>query len=276
MNIQSAFASPVYYQPPYVWIPKPRGVRGLGSAQSQQINAIVSTGASTTIGILAALSAIPGPGWVAGAIGGLIAVGSMIANMFQGCGASCIQSSNDANKFEPPLQQNLSTYLNAPVHTASMQAAALNNVDTLFAALRAACSDPSLGTAGQNCISERLNESSCHWKASPGGWSQDSSGVWSYKGYGASGSGNACWNWVIGYRDPIANDPTVVPDSAVSTPSTPVSTPASVTSSPTPSNPSGASPLVTGSAVAPSSPSLAPLFLVGGGIVLLLLLMGGD
>ena len=29
---------------------------------------------------------------------------------------------------------------------------------------------------------------------------------------GASGSGTACWDWFIGYHDPIANDPTVVPD----------------------------------------------------------------
>lgn len=276
--IQSAFSSPVFYQPPYVWIPKPRGLRGLGSAQSQQINAIVTTGASTTVGILVALSAVPGP--VGAAIGGLIAVGSLIANQFQGCGSSCIISSEDANKFEAPLQQNLSTYLNSPVHTTSMQAAALNNVDTLFAALRAACSDPSLGKAGQDCISERLNESSCQWKASPGGWTQDSSGNWSYKGYGASGSGTACWNWVIGYRDPIANDPTVVPDSAVTapassaTPSSSSSGPSS--SSPTPSTIQSGAGNATVSAAASSNPSLAPLLLAGGGILLLILLMGGD
>jgi len=116
-------------------------------------------------------------------------------------------ASQDADKFEAPLKQNLAAYLNAPVHYASLQAAALNNVDTLFTALNQACSDPQLQDAGRRCISERLDPSACHWKASPGGWNGAT-----YTPYGSAGSGDACWNWVKGYRDPIANDPNVVPD----------------------------------------------------------------
>jgi hypothetical protein len=207
-----------------VFYPRPYGApfRALrrphiGMGQStQQIENIAFTGAATTVSILASLHAViagvafAGP--VGAAIAGLLAVGSVVASMFKGCGQTCVIAAQDANKFETPLQQNLSAYLNSPVHYASLQQAALNNVDTLFTALRQACSDPSLGDPGQRCISERLDASACHWKASPGGWTQDASGKWNYSGYGAAGSGDACWNWVKGYRDPIASDPSVVPD----------------------------------------------------------------
>lgn len=176
----------------------PQRRRGLSGANPAQINAIVTTGASTTVSILAGLSLIPGGAPVAAAIAGLIAVGSLVANMFKGCGQTCIIASQDADKFEVPLKQNLAAYMSAPVHYASLQQAALNNVDTLFAALNQACSDPALADAGRRCISERLDRTACHWKNSGGNT--------------PSGSGNVCWNWVVGYRDPIANDPNVVPD----------------------------------------------------------------
>ena len=185
----------------------------LGDVTAQQINAIVTTGAQTTTSLLMAFGTVTGP--VGAAIAAGIAVASLVANMFRGCGAKCVVASQDANKFEQPLQQNLQAYLQAPIRTKSMQAGFLNNVDTLFNALRTACSDPALGDPGRRCISERLDASACHWQASPGGWSQDAAGNWSYHGYGAAGSGSSCWNWVVGYRDPIANDPAVVDDSVL-------------------------------------------------------------
>lgn len=167
-----------------------RSPRGMGDISSQQINAIASTGASTTVGILTALGTIGGP--VGAAIGGLIAVGSLIANMFHGCGQTCVAATQDANKAAQLLQQNLDNYMNAPVHYESLQQAALNNVDTLFNALRQACSDPSLGAAGQRCISERLvRGGTAPWCPNPG---------------------NTGCDWYVQYRDPIANDPKVVPD----------------------------------------------------------------
>ena len=96
---------------------------------------------------------------------------------------------------------------------ASLQAAALNNFDTVWNALKTACSDPSLGAAGQRCISDR-QQGSCAYKVSPGGWQN---GVYVYNG--PNGSGSSCWNWFVGYRDPIANDPTVVPDPTPTSPS---------------------------------------------------------
>lgn len=180
--------------------------RGMGGQQlDQQINSIATTGASTTVGILTSLGTLSGP--VGAAIAGVIAVASLIANMIgKGCGQTCIVASNDANKIEPVLQQNLQAYLSSPVRYKSLQTAALNNFDTVWNALKTACSDPSLAAAGQRCISDRQS-GACKYHTSPGGWAN---GV--YTAPGQNNSGPACWNWFIGYRDPIANDPTVVPD----------------------------------------------------------------
>lgn len=169
--------------------------RGMGDLAPQQINALATTGASTTIGILAALSLIPGPGWVAGAIGGLIAVGSQIANMFHGCGQTCTIAAQDADKAQQLLVNNLNQYMSQPIHYKSLQLAAANNAQTLFNALHQACADPSLGPAGQRCISERLVK---------GG-----SAPWCPTGTGC--------DWITVYLDPILNDPNVVPDPAAST-----------------------------------------------------------
>ena len=120
------------------------------------------------------------------------------------------------NQVEAALQQNLQAYLSAPVRTTSMQAAAVNNYTTGIAALQQACGQAALGQAGVNCIDQRVNASSCQWKASPGGWVQNADGTCSYTPWGAAGSGSSCWNWVIGYLDPIQNDPCVQPDSVLS------------------------------------------------------------
>lgn len=219
MNIQSAFSSPVFYQPPYVWIPSPLGLgaqrelstaeryaikykipfpglRGLGQdlTSPQTLNSLATTGASTTVGILVALGTVSGP--VGAAIAGLIAVGSLVANMFHGCGQTCIIATQDVNKFESQVfRPNLDAYRNAPIHTKSLQAAALNNFDTAATALRQALSDPSLGAAGQRGISERLvRGGTAPWCPNPGHTGCD---------------------WYALYRDPIANDPNVVDDSAV-------------------------------------------------------------
>jgi hypothetical protein len=189
--------------------------QGLGQTP-QQINSIVTTGASTTLSILAGMKAVIGGVSMAGPVGALIGAGiaaaALVANLivkaFSGCGETCIRASQDADHFEPLLKQNLAAYLAIPApRYASFQAAYLNNADTILAALNQACSDPSLQAAGQRCISERLDPNACHWKASPGGWNGTT-----YTPYGQAGSGDACWNWVIGYRNPIANDPNVVPD----------------------------------------------------------------
>ena len=150
-------------------------------------------------------------GWVGGPVGYAIAqaiaqIGVLLANVFSGCGETCVEATQIANQCEPLLLQNLQTYMNAPVHYASLQAAALNNFQMTWAALQNACSQPALQSAGAACISDR-QAGACHYQTSPGGWQGTT-----YVYPGAQGSGSTCWNWFVGYHDPIANDPTVVPD----------------------------------------------------------------
>jgi hypothetical protein len=238
-------------------------VGSLGDTSTAQINALVTTGAQTTTALLVAFGAIGGP--IGAAVGGLIALASTIVNMFHGCGSTCVVASNDANKVEQLLQQNLTAYLSSPTRTQSMQAAALNNFNTVWQALVTACSDPSLGTAGKNCISDR-QQGSCAYKTTPGGW-QQSGGVWAYTYPGANGSGSSCWNWFIGYHDPIANDPAVVADSSVT----------AAASSSAAGGTTGATSTGAGSG-APSAAlfGLSPLELALIGGVVLLLVAGGD
>jgi hypothetical protein len=189
---------------------------GMGQAPSGMQDAIntATAGASVTVGILSALTAaaagsslVPGIGT---AIAGAIALSVAIYKMVQGCGQTCIEASDLANQAEALLLQNLQNYMNAPVHYASLQAAALNNFATVWASLQQACGNPNLSTAGMNCLKDR-QAGACHYTTSPGGW-QGSTYVYP----GAQGSGSACWNWYVGYHDPIANDPTVQPDPVTS------------------------------------------------------------
>jgi uncharacterized membrane protein YphA (DoxX/SURF4 family) len=226
----------------------PLGMAGLGQS-TQQISAIAATGASTTVGILVALGTIAGP--IGAVAAGLIAVGQLLVGVFKGCGQTCVDASNIANQVEQALQQNLSEYMSAPVHTESLQAAALNNFQTAWNALTQACGNPALQSAGQNCISER-QQGACSYHVSAFGWQQQN-GTWTYVYPGANGSGNNCWNWWLAYHDSIANDPTVVPDSTVTATSSTATT-GDVTATTT-------------------SPDLAPILLLGGAALLLLLLL---
>lgn len=158
---------------------------------------------------------IPGVGpLVSAAVGAATQFAIAIESLFSGCGQTCVQASNIANQVAGILEQNLNSYLSYPIRTASMQAAALQTFDGAWAQLQQACGNPALGQAGQNCISDR-QAGGCKWQTSPGGWQKNSDGTWKYVAPGAAGSGTTCWNWFVGYRDPIAQDPMVLPDSAV-------------------------------------------------------------
>jgi len=237
--------------------------RGMGATSTQTIASIAATGASTTVGLLVAFGAVTGP--IGAAIGGLIAVGSLLASVFKGCGVTCTDATAIVNQVEPALQQNVQAYLAAPVRTASMQQAALNNFQTAWNAVTQACGNPQLLTAGQNCISQR-QQGACAYHTSPGGWQQSSAGVWTYVYPGANGSGSTCWNWWVGYHDPIANDPTVQPDSAAQAVSGAVS--------------SGASSLLSAVGVNPNTTvlgiPLSQLALPAALVIGALLLFGGD
>lgn len=146
-----------------------------------------ATGSAATILGMAPALAVPVIG--AALVGVSILVTALIKN--SGCGITCVETSQWANQAEPLLKQNLAAYLALPTpRTQSQQNTALSNYEVITAQLRQLCSQPGTGNAGVRCISERLDPTACKWKDANG----------------------KCFNWVSGYRDPIANDPNVVPD----------------------------------------------------------------
>jgi hypothetical protein len=182
----------------------PRGFGGEVYSPTIQAGEQAAVSTATAVG-----SALGGP--LGGAIASAISeIGVAIAQLWSGCGQTCVEATDYANQTGDLLTQNLQTYLSAPVHYASLQAAALQNFQTAWNALVQGCSNPALGSAGENCISAR-QQGACVYKTSPGGW-QQVNGVWQYQYPGANGSGSTCWNYFVGFYDPIANDPTVVPD----------------------------------------------------------------
>ena len=188
--------------------------------QTQQIAGIAATAATTTATILVALGTIGGP--VGAAIAGIAGIGIAIANLFSGCGQTCVEATNIADQAGALIDQAYNYYMNSPVHYASMQAAYLNLFDGTWAAMVKACSNPQLGAAGQRCITDR-QAGSCAYQVSPFGWQQDpATGKWTWVEAGPNGSGTVCWNSFVGRRDPVANDPTVVPDTvgAITDPTT--------------------------------------------------------
>lgn len=189
--------------------PVPLPPQGLGD-EIVNIEQMASAGLATTVGLLGALHALAVGGSLAGPIGaavaGALALGMALYKEFQGCGQTCVVASQIADRVEPILRENRDNYLSAPVHYYSLQQGALNNFDFTWAALSKACSNAQLQEAGQRCIADR-QAGACHYRTSPGGWSN---GV--YTAPGQNGSGDTCWNWFVGYRSAIADDPTVVPD----------------------------------------------------------------
>jgi hypothetical protein len=181
---------------------------GLGDAQqvagiTQQAGGIASSVAAPAIGtalsstgtlaagstILGLAPAVAVPIIGAALVGVTLLVTQLIKN--SGCGVTCVETSQWANKAEPLLQQNLKAYQALPTpRTVSQQAAALANFDAIWNQLVQLCGQPGTGNAGVRCVSDR-QAGACKWKNAAG----------------------VCFNWFSGYRDPIAND-SVVPDSA--------------------------------------------------------------
>ncbi len=190
----------------------------LGSVAPQQIAGAVGAAGGAITSTLVSLSVITGP--VGLAAGAIIAAGVAIFNVlesaFSGCGQTCVAATTVVNQLEPLLQNNVDAYMASPIHYYSMQQQALANFDSTWQRVVAGCSSPALGAAGQRCISDR-QVGACKYQTSPGGWN---GGI--YTAPGKSGSGSACWNWFVGYRDPIANDPSVVPDPTGTTTSAPI------------------------------------------------------
>lgn len=216
---------------------------GLGDTasfqQTQKIANMATMGATTTVGILAGMHAAIGgiamAGPVGAAIAGILALTPVIINLFKGCGETCELTTKIVNDAEPILQQNVNAYLNSPVRYRSMQLAALNNFDTVWNAIKQACGNPAYQQAGQRCVTDRQS-GACAIKTAQG----------------------ECWNWFIGYRDPIANDPGVLPDPDPSQATLQQNTDGSYTVVPT------------------AASSLPTPLLLGGAALVLFLLMGSS
>ena len=179
---------------------------GLGSSETTQIaSAAVGAGGSSIASILVATGAIAGPiGAVIGAVAAGIAI--VISQLFKP-NLQKIQASNDANQIEQILQQNLANWLSVPTNQryASVQAAALQVFDAGWLQYQNAV-QPDLAKA-PNSISDRQEGSCAYHTAQQAGWTGDT-----YVSNEPNQASGSCWNWFIGYRDPIANDPNVQPD----------------------------------------------------------------
>ena len=151
------------------------------------LGSLTTGGAVTVLGITAA--AVPVIG--AALVGATMLVSYLVKN--SGCGQTCIETSEWANKAAAALQQNLDAYRALPSpRTQAQQAVALANFDVIWQQLQQLCGQQGTGDAGVRCITDR-QRGACKWK-----------------------NNGACWDWFIGYRDPIAND-AVVPDPSIAT-----------------------------------------------------------
>lgn len=178
-----------------------------GVALGSPVGAAVGGGALAASTGIAASLAVP---IVGAAIAGVtLLVTKLIQN--SGCGPTCIQASDYANQAEPLLRQNLNAYFSLPKpRSQSAQATALANFDAVWSKAVQLWQDPALGNAGKRAISDR-QAGACTWKQTAN-YGADISAA----GEPAIG---ACWNWFSGYRDPIQNDPSVVPDAQAALPS---------------------------------------------------------
>lgn len=154
--------------------------RGLGSAGSQAVVAGSQLAYPTAILIGGAAA---GP--IGLAVGGLIALGATLAGALhigEGCGPTCVQATSVVNQAEPTFQMNLDGYQQGVID----QNTALSNFNAMWLAIEQACGAIP-GVAGQNCVSDR-QAGACKWKDSNGN----------------------CWNWWVGYHDPLLQ-PSKVP-----------------------------------------------------------------
>lgn len=151
----------------------------------------LSTGSGQAANFLNTVAPFTGPAapFVAAA-GAVASMVSQVAAMFQGCGQTCVETSDAANQAGAIATQIRDNYLAEPVHYASLQQIAVDGIQKIFAQLQQVCSNPAMGAAGQRCISERLV------KGGTAPWCPTSTGC----------------DWITVILDPVLNDPDVVPD----------------------------------------------------------------
>lgn len=208
----------------YGWEPSPirtlrvplQGLNGLGATTAQTIGAGsgIAAGAaglfqSHTVGgkiasaggMIISSAPLAGPYAPAVAIAGaVVALSGQIMTFLHigdGCGESCVLTSDWANQAETLLRQNISAYFAAPApRLTTSKEEALRGFDKIWGQLASACQKVG-GGAGHNCIADR-EAGACHYH-------QTADSPWP----GGPKVGE-CWNWASAYRDPIANDSQVI------------------------------------------------------------------
>lgn len=180
---------------------------GIASGVSQIVSSSTVGGKISGAGTMI-MSAAPFAGPAApivAIVGAVVTVAGQIIKFVgwgDGCGQTCIATTTYANNAEALLRKNIDAYFSSAVRNTSTQVAALAGFDSIWNQLATACGAADMGDAGKACTSDR-NKGACHWK-------QTGDSPWP----GGPKIGE-CWNWFAAYRDPIANDTGVVPDSAI-------------------------------------------------------------
>lgn len=174
-----------------------RQLRGLGDGAGVPVlqptlNTAIASGAS--IGTAAALGSSLAIPIIGAAVAGVtLAIGLWINRLGP---KQKIATTKIVNEAEPYLKQNLDAW-NSSKKTVSDQKQALVNFDNIWLQVEQTCSQSQYGEPGYRCIQDRM----------PQGMTVTINGN--------SYTGNGKWNWFSYYRDPIANDPNVMPDPTV-------------------------------------------------------------
>lgn len=163
------------------------GLSGLGSLGAKQGVGLGNIGMTLgTSAIKAGSTSASQSSWLAAMGGpiGLSVAGATIAlqllwTSMRKRGARKVATTQIVDEVEPVIQQNLAGYLDGP-RTETSQAQALANFDAAWDYVVDNCKRPEMGTPGEWCVEDRQ----------PGGK----------------------WDWFARYRDPIADDPDVIPD----------------------------------------------------------------
>jgi hypothetical protein len=159
------------------------GTCGMGSTKT-----IDTTYNSISAGAVA-VGSMAGP--IGAAVGGLIAAGAQIAKMLKigyGCGPTCQEATQIVNSAESTFNMNVDGYESGQID----QATAISNWNGMWNAIQQSCGQIP-GAAGKDCISDRA-AGSCKWKQTAVGAS---------KGYPGVPKEGECWNWDLGYHQPL-------------------------------------------------------------------------
>lgn len=163
-------------------LPINNGLRGMGSGEpvlGPTLNTSIASGGS--IGVAAFMGTSLAVPIIGAAIAGItLAIGLFLNRAGP---KQKTATSNYVNEIEPLMRQNIAAW-RASDKTASEQVQALANFDSLWAMVLKYCNQESMGDPGKNCVADRVS--------------------------------GGKWDWFSYYRDPIANDPEVVPDATVS------------------------------------------------------------